>query len=370
MTSTSHLHRLLAGAAVWAGLAGGSAQAGSLDGLIAAAKAEGTLTVMALPRDWCGYGALIDRFKAKYGLTVVELAPEAGSEDELAAIRAAKAGSSAPAPDVIDVGLAYGPPAKAEGLTAPYKVATWDDVPASQKDPDGHWTGDYFGVLAFEINKDLVREIPRDWNDLAAPHLRGQVALAGDPRTANQAVMAVYAAGLARSGSDASKAARTGLDFFAGLARAGNLVRAIGTGVTVAQGLAPVTIRWDYMALSDRDKLAGDPPVEVVVPRTGVVAGVYVQAISAHARHPAAARLWLEYLYSDEGQIGWLEGYCHPVRFGQLAAERKIPTEVMARLPAAEAYGAAVFPTLEEQNAAKAEITRRWDEVVGIDIGR
>ena len=35
---------------------------------MAAAKKEGTLTTIALPRDWCGYGAVIDGFKAKYGL--------------------------------------------------------------------------------------------------------------------------------------------------------------------------------------------------------------------------------------------------------------------------------------------------------------
>ena len=39
-----------------------------MDALIAAAQAEGTLTTIALPLDWCGYGAVIDGFKAKYGL--------------------------------------------------------------------------------------------------------------------------------------------------------------------------------------------------------------------------------------------------------------------------------------------------------------
>ena len=66
--------------------------------------------------------------------------------------------------------------------------------------------------------------------------------------------------------------------------------------------------RWDYNALAERDTLNGNPPVDVVVPKTGVVAGVYVQAISAFAPHPNAAKLWMEYLYSDEGQLGWLEG--------------------------------------------------------------
>ena len=50
-----------------------------MDALVAAAKKEGQLTVIALPHDWCNYGGMIDGFKAKYGLTVNELSPDAGS---------------------------------------------------------------------------------------------------------------------------------------------------------------------------------------------------------------------------------------------------------------------------------------------------
>ncbi|MGE0284648.1 MAG: ABC transporter substrate-binding protein, partial [Rhizobiaceae bacterium] len=52
--------------------------------LIAAAKAEGQLTTIALPHDWCGYGGVIDAFKAKYPeITINELNPDAGSGDEI-----------------------------------------------------------------------------------------------------------------------------------------------------------------------------------------------------------------------------------------------------------------------------------------------
>ena len=95
------------------------------------------------------------------------------------------------------------------------------------------------------------------------------------------------------------------------------------------------------------------------MPKTGVVAGVYVQAISAYAPHPNAAKLWMEYLYSDEGQLGWLKGYCHPIRFNDLAKNGKIPQEMLDKLPPAAAYEAAVFPTLDEQAAAKEAITKQ-----------
>ena len=92
--------------------------------------------------------------------------------------------------------------------------------------------------------------------------------------------------------------------------------------------------------MADRDTLKGNPPVEVVVPKTGVVAGVYVQAISAYAPHPNAAKLWMEYLYSDEGQLGWLKGYCHPIRFNDLVKNGKVPQELLDKLPPAAAYEA------------------------------
>ena len=103
----------------------------------------------------------------------------------------------------------------------------------------------------------------------------------------------------------------------------------------------------------------------MIVPKTGVVAGVYVQAISAYAPHPNAAKLWMEYLYSDEGQIGWLKGYCHPIRFNNLVETGKAPADVLSALPPAEGYAKAKFPTLDEQKAAKEVIAKQWDTVVG-----
>jgi len=337
--------------------------------LIAAAEAEGQLTTIALPHDWCGYGAVIDAFKAKYPkITVNELNPDAGSGDEIEAIKANKDNKGPQAPDVIDVGLSFGPQAKADGLIQPYKVSTWDTIPDSVKDAEGYWYGDYYGVLSFQVNKDLVKDSPQDWADLLKPEFKNMVALAGDPRASNQAILGVYAAGLAKGGAAGEAAGTAGLDFFKELNAAGNFVPVIGKSATLAQGQTPILITWDYNALGGRDTLNGNPPVDVVVPKTGVVAGVYVQAISAYAPHPNAAKLWMEHLYSDEGQLGWLKGYCHPVRFNDLAKNGKIPQEMLDKMPPAAAYEAAVFPTLEDQASMKAAITGNWDKVVGANV--
>ena len=358
----------LLASATAAGSLAGTARAQSMDDLVAAAKKEGQLTTIALPHDWCGYGALIDGFKAKYGLTVNELNPDAGSGDEVEAIKANKDNKGPQAPDVIDVGLSFGPTAKADGLLMPYKVSTWDEIPDSAKDADGTWYGDYYGVLAFEVNKDIAKQSPADWSDLQKADYKNAVALAGDPRSSNQAIQGVYAAGLSSGAAAGEKAGEAGLEFFKKLNANGNFVPVIGKAASLAQGATPIVIRWDYNALADRDTLNGNPPVDVVVPASGVVAGVYVQAISAYAPHPNAAKLWMEYLYSDEGQLGWLKGYCHPIRFNAMSKAGKIPQDLLAKLPPAAAYEKAVFPTLDEQAAAKNVITKQWDSVVGANV--
>jgi len=343
--------------------AAAEAPAGSMAALVEAAKAEGTLTTIALPHDWCNYGEAIETFKAKYGLAVNELNPDAGSGDEIEAIKANKDNKGPQAPDVVDVGFSFGSSSKAEGLIQPYKVSTWDSIPDEAKDADGYWYGDYYGVMGFLVNTDVQPKVPQDWADLADPAYKGQIALSGDPRVSNQAIQAVYASGLANGGTLDN--AQPGLDFFAELNKAGNIVPTISNNGLVAKGETPVRLTWDYNGLAAIDSFAGNPKATLVIPATGRFAGVYVQAISAYAPHPNAAKLWMEFLYSDEGQLIWMEGYCHPIREADLRARGVVPADLSAKLPD---VSGAVFPSLDQLNAAAALITGNWDSVVGADI--
>ncbi len=363
------LKTLMTSASLLAALAATGAAADALSDLEAAARKEGQLTVIALPHDWCGYGAVIDAFKAKYPeITVNELNPNAGSGDEIEAIKANKGNTGPQAPDVIDVGLSFGPAAKAEGLIQPYKVATWDEIPDSAKDSEGYWYGDYYGVLAMGINKDVVKTSPTSFADLTKPEFANSVAMPGDPRTGNSSMMTVYAAGLSTDGKLAgADALNAGIAYMKALKASGNLVPVNGSAQNLTQGTTPVYFDWDYNLLAMRDQLAGNPPVDVVVPSDSVIAGVYVQAISAYAPHVNAAKLWMEFLYSDEGQTLWLKGYCHPIRFNAMSAAGKIPADILANLPPAEAYAKAVFPTLDEQGAAKTATADNWAKEMGVN---
>jgi putative spermidine/putrescine transport system substrate-binding protein len=345
-----------------AGASEGATEGGPSQELIDAAKAEGTLTTIALPHDWCNYGEMIEGFKAKYGLEVNELNPDAGSGDEIEAIKANKDNPGPQSPDVIDVGITFGDSAKAEGLIQPYKVSTWDTIDENLKDPDGNWYGDYFSILTFEINKAAVANSPADWSDLLKDEYKNQVALAGDPRASSQAINSVYAAALANGGS--LDDAAPGLEFFKELNDKGNFVPTIAKPGTIDTGATPITIRWAYNALSHKDTAAGNPEIDVVVPKAGRFLGAYVQAISAYAPHPNAAKLWMEYLYSDEGQGHWLKGYCHTTRLADLQA-RGVHSDLIAKLPDIEG---AVYPTADQAAAARELITTQWDSVVGANV--
>jgi putative spermidine/putrescine transport system substrate-binding protein len=73
----------------------------------------------------------------------------------------------------------------------------------------------------------------------------------------------------------------------------------------------------------------------------------------------------MEFLYSDEGQNIWLKGNCNPIRFEDLSARSAIPADVVANLPDTTD---AVFPTIDQLNAATTLITQGWNSVVGVDI--
>ena len=194
----------------------------------------------------------------KYGIKINELNPDGGSGDEIEAIKANKGNKGPQAPDVIDVGLSFGPDAKAAGLLAPYKVQTWSTIPDNVKDPTGYWYGDYYGALAFEVNIDIVKDVPAGLVGPAQARVQGQ----GRPVRRPAHRQPGHHDHRRRGASQRRQLRRTckpGLKFFDKLNKAGNFVPLIAVPGTVASGETPITIRWDYNALANRDKTRRQP---------------------------------------------------------------------------------------------------------------
>jgi len=121
-----------------------------------------------------------------------------------------------------------------------------------------------------------------------------------------------------------------------------------------------VVIDWDYLNAAESAKVK---TWKVVVPQGGApVGGYYFQAISKDAPHPAAARLWQEFLYSDAGQNLWLGGGARPVRADAMAKAGTIDKAKFAALP--PVTGTPVIPTNAQVAAEKVRPVEQKTRIV------
>jgi putative spermidine/putrescine transport system substrate-binding protein len=332
----------------------------SIKELLAEAKKEGKLNTIALPPDWANYGELMSTFQSKYGIPITNDNPNGSSAQENQAIVSLKGDSRAP--DVVDVGPAFAVSGTAQGLYGKYFISEFSTIPRSMKDTRGYWWGDYWGAVSIGYNQNLISNGPTSFKDLMKPEYKGKVALNGSPLASNSAVAGVLAASLSNGGS--VKDVGPGIDWFAAMKKSGNYIPVQTTSATVASGQTPISIDWDYNNLA---YVAEFPAArwKVNIPTDGVYGGYYAQAINASAPHPWAARLWEEFLFSDQGQVLFLKGFAHPARFNDLAKRKKLPKALLDALPSPAIYAKVKFASLSQQSAAKAKILAEWPSKVG-----
>src|SRR6478672_4755477 len=304
-----------------------AADFGGMDGLVKAAKAEGELNVIALPPDWANYKEIIDTFSSKYGIKVNSAQPDANSQDEINAANQQKGKSTAP--DVFDLGQAIA--LANTNLFAPYKVATFDSIPEQFKDPDGTWVNDYGGYSSIGYDSAKVPEI-KDFNG-------------------------VLMAAIANGGTVDDIA--PGVNFFVKLKEAGNFVPVDPTPATIESGQTPVVIDWDYLSAAETKKI---PTWKVFVPANALVGGYYFQAINKDGPHPAAARLWQEFLYSDEGQNLFLKGLARPVRADAMEKGGTVDKNLLSALPSVQ--GTPVVATDAQSKKMAEYLGANWSKVI------
>ncbi|MDQ1205793.1 ABC transporter substrate-binding protein [Microbacterium sp. SORGH_AS_0862] len=326
---------------------------GTFADLEAAAKAEGKLNVIALPRDWANYGEIIDLFTQRYPeISVEEQSPDISSAEE---IQAAKTNEGLDtAPDVFDLGLTVA--LQNTASFAPYKVQTWDDIPDALKEPTGLFVGDYGGYMS--VGYDSSRfPAPQSLDDLLGDEYRGTVAINGDPTQAGAAFAAVGMATVQSGGTLDDY--QPGIDFFSKLNAAGNMLKLDVTSATVASGETPVVFDWDYLNATHTQS---NPNWKVVVFDGTGYAGYYNQAINKSAPHPAAARLWQEFLYSDEVQNLWLAGGARPARMDAMQTAGTLDEKLAAALPATP--DKTVVPSEQQSTDAGTLLGEKWAAAV------
>jgi putative spermidine/putrescine transport system substrate-binding protein len=116
-----------------------------------------------------------------------------------------------------------------------------------------------------------------------------------------------------------------------------------------------VVIDWDYLNVAETRKV---PTWRVLIPPNAALAGFYFQAINKDAPHPAAARLWQEFLFSDQGQNLFLKGGVRPVRTGTMLMNGTIDRNAYGFLPPVD--GAATFVSAEQNAEAQKYLDANW----------
>ena len=355
---------------------------GGMDALVKAAQKEGKLNVITLPRDWANYGEAMDLFSKAFGIKITDDNPDGSSAYEIQTVRTAPASK---VPDAVDVGITYG--ADNANLFSPYKVQNWKDITPAYKDANGRWYGDYAGVIALSYDTSIAKA-PTSFNDLKDPAFKNQVAIGGDPSGAQEALMSVFAANLANGGTTAN--AQNGIDYFKALKDSGNFVTALANGQNFLAGAYKVSFSWSFNgpgAVATAAK-AGKT-LKYVIPSDAVIKGTpYIMAIPFNAPHPAAARLWTEFLYSENkgkgsmnlgsvkgltgskifssingGQNIWIAGGALPIEYDAMVAKG---TNAAAPVGYAIPAGAKIVtPSPADQDAAKALLKAQWPAIAG-----
>ena len=327
-------------------LATGRLSAAPVDDLVAAARKEGAVDSVGMPDDWANWEATWKDITAQYGLKHVDT--DMSSAEELAKFAAERANASA---DIGDVGFEFGALAASRGLAEAYKPTNWDQVPDWAKDKDGLWMLAYTGTIAFVVASDVPNP-PKSWADL----LTGTYKIAaGDVGKASQSNAAVLACAIANGGDESNVA--PAMDFFAKLAKQKRLLTITALPANMAKGEIQVGLMWDFNALNYRDKVGGGRFI-VQIPQDGTVTSGYTTIINKFAKHPNAAKLAREFIFSDAGQNNLAEGYARPIRVDHItlsdsAKKKLLPSSQYAKArpvdPQAWTEGARKVPALWQE---------------------
>ena len=335
-------------------------EGGGMDALIEAAQAEGEFNTMGLYEDWANYGELLKVFGEKYDIKINNDVSSGASQDLINAVKNRKGQDNSL--DYLDTGVGFAEKSDEEGLLATYAPETVDDIDKDKQSENGTWYNHLGGNMAIGCDATQVEVCPEDWDDLLKPEYKGKVAMAGDPTSGEAGFMTVMAASLGNGGS--LDDVQPGIDFFGELKKAGNFLPVAASAGTVETNETPIVINWDYLlAQMARDLEPSGVDLQIALPEK-TVSSYYAASINDDAPHPAVARLWFEFLFSDEGQNLLLEGFVKPVRLQAMIDAGTVNQEALDALPEGSRKDYPQ-PSLEQRDELHPVMVEGWGKVMG-----
>ncbi len=277
--------------------------------------AQQTAICYNCPPEWADWAAQLAAIEKQLGIRVPH--DNKNSGQTLSQLIAEKAN---PVADVAYFGVAFGIKAKENGVTAPYKPAGWDEIPASLKDAEGHWFTIHSGTLGLFINKDALggKPVPRSWADLLKPEYKGMVGFL-DPTSAAVGYAGAMSVNLAMGGT--LEKHDKGIEFFKKLMANKPIVPKQTSYARVLSGEIPILFDYDFNAY--RAKYKDKANIEFVIPTEGTTMAPYVMALVKNAPRPVQAKKILDFTLSEAGQTIWANAFLRPVRAKAMSAELK-----------------------------------------------
>ena len=263
-----------------------------LDALIAAAQAEGTLTVYGSCEE-AYLSAACQKFEELYGIQVDYQRLSTG---EVYTKIEEEAGS--PSADVWFGGTTdpYNE-AVAAGLLEPYDAMNASHlISDTYKDADGNWYGIYKGILGFMVNTEeldrLGLDAPQDWDDLIKPEYKGLVGIS-NPSTAGTAKLVINTM-VQMKGHDEA------MEYFKALDKNVYQYTKSGSGPSKMVGPGECVIAVGFLHDGITQILSGYDNIELIIPSSGTSYEIGATAIFKGCKHENAAKLWIEYALSPE----------------------------------------------------------------------
>lgn len=268
------------------------AEASDMDALIEAAKAEGELTVYGSCEE-AYLSAACQKFEKMYGIKVNFQRLSTGE-----VFTKIQEENGNPSGDVWFGGTTdpYNEVAQA-GLLEPYDAMNAVHLTSDEfMDKDHNWYGIYKGILGFMVNAEeldrLGLEAPKDWDDLLKPEYEGLIGVS-NPSTAGTAKLIINTM-VQMKGHDEA------MEYFKALDKNVYQYTKSGSGPTKMVGPGECVIGVGFLHDAIAQILSGYDNIELIIPSSGTSYEIGATAIFKGAKHPNAAKLWIEYALTPD----------------------------------------------------------------------
>lgn len=275
-----------------------------------------------MPDDWANYGEVIKLLADKHGFTVNRTDTDMSSLEEITKFDAEK---NNPAAIAADIGLLYSSLADQRGVVPAYMPPNAAKLPANLKGPNGGWVATFTGVPAFVVNTDVVKNVPRTWDDLLKPEYKGQIGFS-NPATSGTGATTFVAWAYALGGSETNL--ESAVEY--GKKIAAQAAAAEANAQSLEKGEVPIQLKYDFNCAAAAEAVkAKGINAEVVIPGVSIYAPSALMLNKYFTAKMDLAKLLIDFVLSDEAQTTFAKFGARPIR--AVIGDLELPADAKAK---------------------------------------